>query len=249
MQSNIGLITLLTLASLAPFFIAVGTCFIKISIVLMLVRNAIGLQNVPSGIALNGVALLLSMFVMMPIVQNVHAYLIDHPLDLADRSNLDRFSTQGLAGYRVYLSRHARPALVEYFEGLQAQNLPRVAPGEFRREGAADQGRDANTAPRSARPAAPVGRSEPVDPATVSLFSLLPAYALTELDDAFRIGFYLYLPFVVIDLVVSSVLLALGMMMSPVSISIPIKLVLFIAMDGWTLLSRGLIDAYFRQPG
>ncbi len=104
--------------------------------------------------------------------------------------------------------------------------------------------------PRRANPDRPIGRSGSVDPATVSLFSLLPAYALTELDDAFRIGFYIYLPFVVIDLVVSSVLLALGMMMmSPVSISIPIKLVLFIAMDGWSLLSRGLIDSYLRQPG
>ena len=88
----------------------------------------------------------------------------------------------------------------------------------------------------------------PVDPETLSLFALLPAYALSEIEDAFRIGFYLYLPFVVIDLVVSSILLALGMMMmSPVTISIPIKLLLFVAMDGWTLLSRGLIEQYFAR--
>ncbi|MGC8169877.1 EscR/YscR/HrcR family type III secretion system export apparatus protein, partial [Salmonella enterica] len=69
-----------------------------------------------------------------------------------------------------------------------------------------------------------------------SILSLLPAYALSEIKSAFRICFYLYLPFVVVDLVISSVLLALGMMMmSPVTISTPVKLILFVAMDGWTL--------------
>lgn len=78
-----------------------------------------------------------------------------------------------------------------------------------------------------------------------SLIPLLAAYALSEIKSAFIIGFYLYLPFVVIDLVVSSILLALGMMMmSPITLSVPIKLVLFVAMDGWSLLSKGLISQY-----
>ncbi|EEV2547088.1 TPA: EscR/YscR/HrcR family type III secretion system export apparatus protein, partial [Escherichia coli] len=71
------------------------------------------------------------------------------------------------------------------------------------------------------------------------------AYALSEIKSAFIIGFYIYLPFVVVDLVISSVLLTLGMMMSPVTISTPIKLILFVAMDGWTMLSKGLILQYF----
>ena len=80
----------------------------------------------------------------------------------------------------------------------------------------------------------------------ISIFSLLPAYALSEIKSAFIIGFYIYLPFVVVDLVISSVLLTLGMMMmSPVTISTPIKLILFVAMDGWTMLSKGLILQYF----
>jgi len=77
------------------------------------------------------------------------------------------------------------------------------------------------------------------------LFALLPAYALSEIKAAFKIGFYLYLPFVIVDLVISSILLALGMMMmSPVIISVPIKLVLFVALDGWALLSTGLVEQY-----
>lgn len=80
----------------------------------------------------------------------------------------------------------------------------------------------------------------------ISILSLLPAYALSEIKSAFIIGFYIYLPFVVVDLVISSVLLTLGMMMmSPVTISTPIKLILFVAMDGWTMLSKGLILQYF----
>lgn len=87
---------------------------------------------------------------------------------------------------------------------------------------------------------------EIIDDENISIFSLLPAYALSEIKSAFIIGFYIYLPFVVVDLVISSVLLTLGMMMmSPVTISTPIKLILFVAMDGWTMLSKGLILQYF----
>lgn len=74
--------------------------------------------------------------------------------------------------------------------------------------------------------------------------TLMPAYALSDVQSAFKIAFFLYVPFVVIDMVVSSILLALVMMMSPVTISIPIKLILFVAMDGWTLLTKGLILQY-----
>lgn len=77
------------------------------------------------------------------------------------------------------------------------------------------------------------------------MLALLPAYALSGIKDSFRIGFYLYLPFVVVDLLISSVLLALGMMMmSPITLSVPIKLVLFVVLDGWTLLSQGLVLQY-----
>jgi type III secretion protein R len=84
-----------------------------------------------------------------------------------------------------------------------------------------------------------------IDQGEPTLFSLLPAYALSEIKSAFEIGFYIYLPFVVIDLIISSILLALGMMMmSPVTISVPVKLILFVAIDGWSLISKGLIMQY-----
>ncbi|CAM2144825.1 Surface presentation of antigens protein SpaP [Pararobbsia alpina] len=247
MQNELGLIATLAVVSLVPFIVTTATCFIKISIVLSLVRNAIGLQNVPSNMTLNGISLMLSMAVMCPIAQGVYAYLQHHPLDISDRTQLERFSTEGLGEYREFLFRHTHPSLLAYFEGVSTRLESQQAEGGVHE---AEVGVLAGGARAGASDAAQARvTSTPLTPEDASLFALLPAYALSELDDAFRMGFYLYLPFVVIDLVVSSVLLALGMMMmSPVSISIPIKLVLFIAMDGWSMLGRGLVDAYIAHP-
>ena len=83
-------------------------------------------------------------------------------------------------------------------------------------------------------------------PSGENFFSLVPAFVISELQQAFKIGFILFLPFLVIDLVVSNVLIALGMsMVSPFTISLPLKLILFVACDGWFLLCRGLVLGYF----
>ncbi|MGL5265516.1 MAG: SPI-1 type III secretion system export apparatus protein SpaP, partial [Plesiomonas shigelloides] len=122
----------------------------------------------------------------------------------------------GLDSYRDYLRKYADPELVRFFEKAQTARYENEA---------------------TIRPPEEIERP--------SILALLPAYALSEIKSAFKIGFYLYLPFVVVDLVISSILLTLGMMMmSPVTISTPIKLVLFVALDGWTLLSRGLVLQY-----
>lgn len=126
------------------------------------------------------------------------------------------FLDNGLGSYREYLTKYTDPDLAQFFERAQ---IARENPN-----------------------AVDVEPDETLEP---SLFALLPAYALSEIKAAFKIGFYLYLPFVIVDLVVSSILLALGMMMmSPVIISVPIKLVLFVALDGWALLSTGLVGQY-----
>ncbi|ONC26345.1 EscR/YscR/HrcR family type III secretion system export apparatus protein [Burkholderia pseudomallei] len=221
-NSDITLIVLLSLATLLPFVVASGTCFIKFSVVLVLVRNALGIQQVPSNLVLNSIALILSVFVMMPVTQHAYGYLQQHPVNVMDTNSVNTFIDQGLGNYKSYLKRYADPDLVNFFEKAQTARLK----GE----------QDGDTA------VADDGQPQTLDN---SLFALLPAYALTELKNAFRIGFYLYLPFVVIDMIVSSVLLALGMMMmSPVTISIPIKLILFVAMDGWTLICKGMVMQY-----
>ncbi|KVM73928.1 type III secretion system protein [Burkholderia ubonensis] len=218
-NNEIALIVLLSAATLLPFIVASGSCYIKFSIVLVLVRNALGIQQVPSNIALNSIALILSIFVMMPVTQKAYHYLQHHPLDVMSSESVNDFVDGGLGDYKRYLQRYADPDLVKFFENAQTARMK----GDDNDETAAD---------------------EP-DAMNNSLFALLPAYALTEIKNAFRIGFYLYLPFVVVDLIVSSVLLALGMMMmSPVTISVPIKLILFVAMNGWTLICKGLVMQY-----
>ncbi|KMN36758.1 type III secretion system protein [Chromobacterium sp. LK1] len=214
MSNDISLIALLAFATLLPFLIASGTCFIKFSIVFVMVRNALGLQQVPSNMTLNGIALMLSMFVMLPIAQQAYSHYQEEQVSFNSVESVSNFVENGLDGYRGYLQKYSDPELVSFFEKAQAQRTER----------------ETGNAEADEQP---------------SIFALLPAYALSEIKSAFKIGFYLYLPFVVVDLVISSILLALGMMMmSPVTISVPIKLVLFVALDGWTLLSKGLVLQY-----
>jgi type III secretion system export apparatus protein len=215
-MNDISMIGLLAVASLMPFLIAAGTCYIKFSIVFIVVRNALGLQQVPSNMTLNAVALMLAVFVMSPVVKQGYGYYKENGVAFTSVDAVVDFTENGLVGYRQYLTKYTDPELAQFFDRAQAAQME---------ESAHDQTVDENARP--------------------SLFALLPAYALSEIKAAFKIGFYLYLPFVIVDLVISSILLALGMMMmSPVIISVPIKLVLFVALDGWSLLSTGLVQQY-----
>lgn len=215
-MNDVSMIGLLAVASLLPFLIAAGTCYIKFSIVFVIVRNALGLQQVPSNMTLNAVALLLAMFVMSPVVQQGYDYYKDNHVEFTSIDSVVEFTDNGLGSYRDYLIKYTDPELAQFFERAQAARVDQAAVES--------------------------GSDEELEP---SLFALLPAYALSEIKAAFKIGFYLYLPFVIVDLVISSILLALGMMMmSPVIISVPIKLVLFVALDGWSLLSTGLVGQY-----
>lgn len=212
--NDISLIAILAFSTLLPFLIACGTCYIKFSIVFVMVRNALGLQQIPSNMTLNGIALVLSFFVMMPVVKNGYEQYQLSEMDSSNVGSVAYFIENGLDSYRNYLEKYSDPELTNFFERVQLQ-------------------RDEDNH----------GAVEEIE--KPSMLSLLPAYALSEIKSAFKIGFYLYLPFVVIDLLVSSILLALGMMMmSPVTISVPIKLVLFVVLDGWTLLSKGLVLQY-----
>lgn len=217
-DNDVSLMAVLATASVLPFLIAVGTCYIKFSMVFTLIRNALGLQQIPSNMVINALSLILAFYVMQPIFYGIYQAYLELEAPLRSVPEIVAFLDVSLGEYKAYLARHADPELLRFFERAQVT--------------------DGSDMP-------PPG----IDPQDRSLFALLPAYALTELKDAFLMGFYLYLPFVVVDLVVSSILLALGMMMmSPVTISAPIKLILFVVMDGWSLLSQGLILQYLDVP-
>ncbi|EFB1451831.1 EscR/YscR/HrcR family type III secretion system export apparatus protein [Escherichia coli] len=208
MQNDISLITLLAVVSLVPFLICAGTCYIKFSIVFVIVRNALGLQQVPSNMTLNGIALIMACYVMFPIAQSTFEKSQEMNINYQNVDSVREFLDYGLSDYKSYLRKFSDPELIVFFESRGQ---------EVKVSGDTD----------------------------VSITSLLPAYALSEIKTAFIIGFYIYLPFIVVDLVISSILLSLGMMMmSPVTISTPIKLILFVSLDGWTILSKGLINQY-----
>lgn len=228
-QNPIVLIATLAFAALIPFILAAGSCFIKFSVVFSLLKNAIGLQQAPSNLTMNGLALIMSAFVMMPVVNHAVEYYYDNQVDFSNASSAQGFMDEGLGSYRRYLARYADPDLVHFFDSLRDAQLRDDPKGGY--------------TPPSSKPSA--YEAERIDIEQASLIVLLPAYALSELKSAFKIGFYIYLPFLVVDMLVSNILLALGMMMmSPVTISLPIKLILFVLMDGWNKVVKGMILQY-----
>jgi type III secretion protein R len=208
-------VVLLTLGllSLAPFMAMMVTSFAKIVIVLSLVRNALGLQQVPPNLVLNGLALVLSMYVMAPVAVQISA-AAEHRLAggaLESKALFDILS-QAREPLRAFLGKHAQPREREFFLKSAAKLWPAG-------EAAALKSDD--------------------------LLVLVPAFTVSELTSAFKIGFVVYLGFVVIDLVVANVLVALGMMMfSPTVVAVPLKLLLFVLLDGWAKLIHGLILTY-----
>jgi type III secretion protein R len=217
----ISLGVVLALVALVPLVVVMTTSFMKIAVVLTLVRNALGVQQVPPNMALYGLALILSVYVMGPVVLEVSDALREMPEATASSNTTnssDRLGgimqvvTRGMVPMSGFMLKNSRPEQRDFFMrtaktlwgAQQARNL---------------QEND--------------------------LLVLIPAFLLSELSAAFQLGFLLYLPFIIIDLIVSNILLAMGMMMvSPVTISMPLKLFLFVMVDGWTRLIQGLVLSY-----
>jgi type III secretion protein R len=213
----IALVVALALVSLVPFVFMGVTAFVKISTVLQIVRSAIGAQSVPSSTVIMALATALTLIAMAPVGQRIFDRAA--PLVTAATGKLADTST-----------------LIE--KGVDAVREPMR---EFLKANSTEKERARFFAvAKSARPEAERGKVSADD-----LSVLVPAFVVTELTAAFAIGFLLYLPFLVIDLVIANVLLALGMqMLSPTQVSLPFKLLLFVAIDGWGLLAQALVQGY-----
>lgn len=133
-NNDISLIAVMSMAALLPFIIAAGTCYLKFSVVFVLLRNGLGLQQVPSNMVLNALALMLAFYVMQPIVQNMYeAYLaLEAPLNSV--AAVIAFLDSSLDGYKVYLATYSDPELLEFFERARqaepGQPLPALEPHE-----------------------------------------------------------------------------------------------------------------------
>lgn len=202
----------LAMLALLPTLVVCTTCFMKIAVVMSLVRNALGVQQIPPNIALYGLALILTAYVMAPVGNRIYEATVQQPNAMRSVENLVDGVRRGAEPLRGFLVRHSKPDQRDFFL-RQAQAL-------WGPELAADV--------------------KPTD-----FLIVMPAFLVSEMTAAFEIGFLLFLPFIVIDLVISNILLAMGMMMvSPVTISLPLKLFLFVAVNGWSRLIHGLVMTY-----
>lgn len=230
----VALALVLAMLALVPTLAVVTTSFLKISIVMSLVRNALGVQQAPPNVALYGMALILSAYIMAPVGLRA----VDGMMGVPAMSPAGVAAPAGPAGV-AGLASGAPPLRVDaLLRGVQAGVEPLK---DFMLRNSRPEQRlfFANTARRIWGPRLAAGIDER------TLLVLVPAFMLSEMNAAFQIGFLLYLPFVLIDLIVSNVLLAMGMMMvSPVTISLPLKLFLFVMVDGWTRLIQGLVLSY-----
>jgi flagellar biosynthesis protein FliP len=201
----LNLLVSLTLLSLIPLVLVMCTSFVRIIVVLSLVRSAIGASALPPNAVLTGLALVLTLVVMAPTARQIdHDAIGPYSHGRLSPSQALRRATAPL---RAFMLRQARAADIALFERV-AHRLP---------------------------------EADSKAPMTV----LIPAFVVGELRSAFAIGFALYLPFVAIDLAVAAMLMGLGMMMlSPPVVSLPVKLLLFVMVDGWALLCGGVAGSF-----
>ncbi len=198
--------------SLIPVGLIATTSFAKIAVVLSIVRNALGLNQVPSGIIVAVVSIALSVHVMSPVFESI---FVD-----SEWSSLETLKPQQafqkIAELRQPLSRF----LQRNSGKRELAFFAEVAKSRYAREASADTLRS-------------------------SFRVVVPAFMLTELAEAFRVALLVFLPFLVIDVVVASILAALGMqLLSPAAVAVPFKLLLFVLVDGWFMLSRALVLSY-----
>ena len=205
----------LALMALIPFMAVMGTSFLKLVVVFSILRNATGLQQIPPNIAMNALAIILTLYIMAPVGYEAYEIIQKEDIQFNLKSEeMDWVEDLKLIvkPYKQFIKQNTNEQQRTFF--LKSTRL--LWPQKYQMELEEDD-----------------------------FIVLLPSFCLSELTKAFQIGFLLYLPFIIIDLIVSNILLAMGMMMvSPMTISLPFKLLLFVLLDGWTRLIHGLVLSY-----
>lgn len=196
-----------------PIFLMMTTSYVKIVVVISLVRNALGVQQIPPQMVINGLAMFLTFFLMAPVAS-----------DTMDLLNTE-MQTKEITVSRVFeVAERISPPMKKF---LKANTDERVS----------------SMFAATAQRVWPEKMRQQINKDNWSI--LIPAFTITELSKAFQIGFVLYLAFIAIDLIISNILLAMGMMMvSPTTISLPFKLLLFVTLDGWLKITQGLLLSY-----
>jgi type III secretion protein R len=208
-------IALLVVFGLLPFLMIAVTSFIKFAVVISLLRNALGIQQIPPNIVIYSLALVMSAYVMLPVGMRSGQVVMD---TLQSGRPVLQEVQAVVEPFVEFVQRFAAKSEVEFFR----ESAKRMWGEEIARD-----------------------VLDPEAKPLTRLVVLMPAFMVSELSRAFQIGFLLYLPFIVIDLIVANILLALGMSsLSPVTVSLPLKLLLFVALDGWKRLLEALVLSY-----
>ncbi|HTV73739.1 MAG TPA: flagellar type III secretion system pore protein FliP [Candidatus Acidoferrales bacterium] len=200
------ILLLLTVLTLAPTILVMATSFTRIIVVLSFVRTAMGTQQTPPNQVLVGLALLLTFFVMNPVITQINANAVQPYLQkkISQPVALNR----AMQPLRTFMFKQTRQKDIQLFYSIS--KTPR-----------------------------------PANQNDVPTYLLVPAFVLSELKTAFEIGFAIYIPFIIIDMVTASILLSMGMMMiPPIIISLPFKVLIFILVDGWDLVVSALVQSF-----
>lgn len=197
---------------LVPILIAIGSCYLKFSIVLSLLRSGFGTQQAPSSSLVMALSMVMSLVAMQPVIEGTTVALTRSQILEGRPPKLNELLTRGeevILPWRDFLLAHSGERELQTFQRLAASENG----GERKVE--------------------------------LGLTTIVAAFVLSEIKKGFLIAFVLLIPFFVIDMVVSNILVALGLtMMSPITVSLPLKLLLFVSSDGWLMLAKGLIAAY-----
>jgi flagellar biosynthetic protein FliP len=206
----VQIIALVTLLSLAPSILIMMTCFVRIVVVLSLLRTALATQQTPPNSVLVSLAMFLTLFVMTPTLKDAYQAGVV-PL-VAQQITTEEAFDRASVPVKKFMLAHVRAADVDLFVNMS-----------------------------HAKPVA--------SPQDIPLTTLAPAFMLSELKRAFEIGFLIFVPFLIIDMAVASILMSMGMMMLPPTIiSLPFKLIFFVLVDGWRLIAGSLVQSYMHSP-
>ncbi|WP_051688355.1 flagellar type III secretion system pore protein FliP [Desulfofalx alkaliphila] len=203
---TVKLLLLLTLLSLIPAFLMMLTSFTRIIVVLAFLRQGLGTQHNPPNQVIIGLALFLTVFIMMPVFTQINDQALQ-PF-LANEINQEQAAELAAQPLKDFMSKQTREKDLELFVNLSAMERPNN-----------------------------------IDDVPLSV--LVPAFIISELKTAFLIGFLIFVPFLVIDMVVASTLMSMGMfMLPPIMISLPFKILLFVMVDGWYLVVKSLVESF-----
>lgn len=237
-SSPITLVVVLAGMALLPFLLMMITSFVKIAVVLSIIRSALGTQQNPPTQVITGLSIVLTVYVMVPVAMDVHTSIKPTLKKYQNTKSAVRMVPDlikyGSAPVKEFLKRHShqKERAMFYDLGIQLQKTQ-----EMRRKLRYKKMRKKGLRARKAK--------KPKKLTYDDFLVLIPSFVISELKEAFQIGFLIFLPFLIVDMVVANILLALGMhMLSPTTISLPFKLLLFVLVDGWYLLAKGLVLGY-----